>query len=573
MNSPFASRMAVWLCLAGVLAASSLYLAWLPPENLFGLTHDDTIYFSSAQALAQGRGYIIPSLPGTPPQTKYPVLYPWLLSWIWRWWPAFPANVTAAVRLTAAFGSWFLVAAFLFLRKLAGVGDWRGLLIVALCALHPVLLLLNTLVMSDLPFLALAMTAVLVADRAMRRDGGIGLAVLAGVLAALSVGMRVLGVAIIAGIVAIAMYRRAYRQAAVFCLFAAPCLAFVLWPHGPASLAPDASGAAQVELGWRQTFYYYTSYAKFWEICVPNIRVFLVMLNANGQALLKQPADYLLATLMEGRSHPQTILFIVLSLGILAGIIRQARAQEWKPAHAALVFYAAAILPWHYAILDRFLTLFLPLFYAGAWVEGRHTATLLRANLGSGRSRGEKLLAGIFALALLTVALGAAWNYVDGRRWQLRAVSAERAAMLRQKREAYDWIRRNTGPAVPMVACEDVALYLYTGRQAVRPIAFSTEAILMKDTRVLKRDLAHITDAARHIGARLWLAADDDFWSEDATAQPHYNRRMAELKAVLPAVFRSSENRVQILDLSCLYEPQRVECRKAAPVLFPAGPD
>jgi len=107
-----------WIFLAGILALFLVYLAWLHPTNWFGRIGDDAFFFGSAKALAQGHGYIIPSLPGNPPQTKYPVLYPWLLSGVWKWNPSFPSNLVLGVSLTAFFSCWFLVAAFALLRKL-----------------------------------------------------------------------------------------------------------------------------------------------------------------------------------------------------------------------------------------------------------------------------------------------------------------------------------------------------------------------------------------------------------------------------------------------------------------------
>src|SRR5262249_30222102 len=80
---------ASWWLLGPILLLFVVYLRWLGLENYFGQYHDDTVYFSSAQAMAQGRGYILPSIPGTPPQTKYPILYSWLLSAIWKWRPIF----------------------------------------------------------------------------------------------------------------------------------------------------------------------------------------------------------------------------------------------------------------------------------------------------------------------------------------------------------------------------------------------------------------------------------------------------------------------------------------------------
>jgi hypothetical protein len=103
-----------WICFGIILFLFLGYVEWLRPAPLFGYFHDDTLYFSSARALATGQGYIIPSLPGTPPQTKYPILYSWLLSWVWKWFPNFPGNVMPAIWLTAFFGCWFLAAAFQF---------------------------------------------------------------------------------------------------------------------------------------------------------------------------------------------------------------------------------------------------------------------------------------------------------------------------------------------------------------------------------------------------------------------------------------------------------------------------
>src|SRR5208337_3140657 len=204
-----------WLCLAATLILFLGYLRSLPAQGYFGVFGDDAFYFGSAKAFAQGKGFIIPSLPGGPPQTKYPVLYTWLLSWVWRWCPSFPSNITPAASVTAFFGCWFLAAAFALLRRLKGVGDWPAIVMVALCAFHPFVLLVSRVLMTDVPFAALVLTAALVADEAMRSQAPPTRAVIAGILAGLSMMTRTTGVAVIAGIVAAAVYRRAYRRAAL----------------------------------------------------------------------------------------------------------------------------------------------------------------------------------------------------------------------------------------------------------------------------------------------------------------------------------------------------------------------
>src|SRR5580698_4117215 len=216
MNGMSFRRALPWVILAGILVVYVGSILRMHPENFFGLTQDDTIYFSSAQALAAGRGYILPSIPGTPPATKYPILYPWILSWIWRWNPSFPSNVADAVAFTVACGIAYLVLAFAFLRRVAGIGDAEALMLTAFCALHPTILFYSASVLTDIPFSALALAALLVADRAMRRDSGAGsaratrsaAAVLGcAILTGCSLLIRVLGVPIALGIFVAALWR------------------------------------------------------------------------------------------------------------------------------------------------------------------------------------------------------------------------------------------------------------------------------------------------------------------------------------------------------------------------------
>src|SRR5262249_48439750 len=333
-----------------------LCLAWFQPVTYFGAYHDDALYFSFGQALAQGRGHIMPSLPGAPRQTKYPVLYPWLLSWIWKWGPSFPRNLAPAVEMTAIFGCWSLITAFQLLRKLNGIGDWPASLLVSLCAFQPHFLALSGAVLSDVPFMALVLTAAVVADAAMRRDGRIWFVVAAGILAGLSLLMRAVGIAVVAGILATALYRRAYRQGLVFCMATIPFLAAVVWfaglpfwPHGV------SSGGVALAPGWRQTWTFYTSYGEYWKLTVPGPVAFLRMLGVNLNAFLQGPAIYFFSPRVKGTSELGIVLSAVLAAGVLAGVIRQARKQEWKPIHFIFPFYAAVIILWNYPLMDRFL--------------------------------------------------------------------------------------------------------------------------------------------------------------------------------------------------------------------------
>src|SRR6185437_885024 len=142
----------------------------LHPTNYFGLTQDDSIYFTSGQSLANGNGYLLPSIPGTPKATKYPILYPWILSRVWRWNPSFPENLLDASAITIAFGMVFVTLTFIFLRREMGAGELESLGLTAFCAFHPTVLFYSGSILTEIPFSALALGAMLVASRAMKPD-------------------------------------------------------------------------------------------------------------------------------------------------------------------------------------------------------------------------------------------------------------------------------------------------------------------------------------------------------------------------------------------------------------------
>ena len=80
----------VWIALEVLLTAFLIMVAMAPSADLFGrVYYDDTIYFSTGKALADGEGFTVRNLPGSPPQTKYPILFPFVLSLIWQWNPDF----------------------------------------------------------------------------------------------------------------------------------------------------------------------------------------------------------------------------------------------------------------------------------------------------------------------------------------------------------------------------------------------------------------------------------------------------------------------------------------------------
>ena len=78
--------------LAAGLAVGGVALAVMP-RALVGVFYDDGIYLALARSLAEGHGYRLLYLPGSPGAVHYPFAYPAFLAVLWSAWPQFPANV------------------------------------------------------------------------------------------------------------------------------------------------------------------------------------------------------------------------------------------------------------------------------------------------------------------------------------------------------------------------------------------------------------------------------------------------------------------------------------------------
>ena len=557
-----------WLVLFAILASFVIAVVRLHPSNFFGLTEDDSIYFSSAKALAEGKGYVLESFPGTPAATKYPVFYPWMLSWVWRWNPSFPANLRDAIAVTMAFGVLYVTAAFLFLRRLKGLNQAEALLLTAFCALHPLVIFYSGQLLADIPFAALALAAIVLAESALESEARPSLAAFCGLVTGLAILTRVLGVPVAAGIAAAFVLRRAWRQLAVFCGCVAPFFGALAWRviFSRPSTSP-ASGAAASSPGWIQTWAYYTNYLNVWKEGVPNAAVFAAMLKNSVLLFLRAPAEYFVPRSPTENAFTAAILIALVSLLILRGVLRFSRDRGSRSILWILLFYILIALSWNFPQATRFLIPFLPLFAAGLWVEGRNIFRLAHAALTSPAPVAEKLVASALGIVVVVFICIVSVNYAGGMRNVASDRSKQRGILLPEKREAYDWLTRSTDPNARVVAYEDASLFLYSGREAIRPLTFST-AVSYEQWR-LTSAVDHITDVAQAVGADYWVVSDDDYIFEWRDGHLAYEARMKQLEEVLPLVYSSQSGHVRIYSLGCIQHPEDSSCESAKGVLFP----
>ena len=533
-----------WCGLAVILALYCLLVTSIHPTNLFGLMEDDTIYFSSAREIAQGHGYVLPSLPGQPAATKYPILYPWLLSWVWRLNPSFPQNLPWAVAVSVFWGCVFIVASFLFFRRIAGFGLRVSLAFTTFCALMSNWLIAG-LVMSDVPFAALCLIAFLLASLADKQRGNVW-AGTSGALAGAAMLVRALGAPVAAGIFLGIGRRSGWKKALAF---AAAFLPFsILMLLGSKTPVPQVHVLPECQHSWQMTWLYYTNYIAFWKADTLQNAVLWPALRSNLFLTVLQPGSYVLngASVLKWATVSTPVLLTV-SAVIVRGIVRQIQTQGMQPFHWAFLFYVGPVLLWDSAIPSRFLLPFLPLFLSGLWTEIRRLAGPIRDSW-----RGPRKVAARLAAALVCLVAGM-FGAVSAVSWwnefrHLTSLSEARGRILSEKKEAYRWLRENTPKDARLVAHEDVLAHFYSARTAVRPIIFSPAGAERREVLAGELDRLHCNAAA--VGARYWLVADDDFGIEYEPAKSLALAREEALAPAMPLLFRSTSGRVRIYALS-----------------------
>ena len=444
--------------------------AW-KPATFFGRYADDALYFSCAQALAQNHEYVLPSFPGTPLKPQVPILYPLLLSEIWKISPKFPENLIWAIRLTEAFGCLALLCTYFLLRRAGGLGRVPSLILTALCAFHPVLLRLSGLTMTDVPFAAVLLLAVVLAQFALSPGTSLGLAAAVGVVAALSASLRTLGFMVVLGLLLYILHRREYRRALAYSLAAGATISSILFltaHYAPLAAAANPLPSNGAGSQWERLVVFHTEYVRFqWRMGIPTVGAFFSMLKENCLQLVSSPGPFL-AGAFDRRSW---LLTAGMSAIVLSGVVRQLRRPEWRALAFIIVPYTLVVILWPYPLMERFLLPFLPLFLVATLLESKRLLSLAKANLASSTSWTNRVLAASLCAILLGYAVFSGWTYLFRDRQELREAADAQARTLAQKKEVYSWIHDHTPEDAKIVAYDDILLFLYSRRQALRPIA------------------------------------------------------------------------------------------------------
>jgi len=421
---------AAWFTAAAAVILLCCYAAvWATPAA--GLVHDDGIYIATAKAIANGDGYVMPNLPGSPPQTKFPPLFPFLLSLLWRLNPKFPDNVRLLKIIPVA--SVFLTSALtgLIARRMS-FSRWNAWLIALFFAAIPSSLYFSGLVMSETLYAALASLAILLLLRA-EADGSWRSVVLAAVATIAAYYTRTAAIALVLGGALALASRRRWAQCGIFLAlcYGLALLPWQLW-QGQQAPAPLT-----------ESYYTSLSYRQFNIVSGFTIPQKISILRQNIR-FLGDDITYLLFT------PPRYIswAYIPFCAAIAAGFYRLRR-------------YRAFVMP-------AIVSIAMPVLWA--WRPQRFIIPSMGFLVIALVAAAPTLRPSwVLAVLAVPVSITLAFQTADSVRKGIPAITLNRYPdNWKQVFEIDRWLSANSRPDAVVISALDPLVYLGSGRKSIR---------------------------------------------------------------------------------------------------------
>ena len=403
-------------------------------HSLIGVFYDDGLYAGIAVALSNGQGYVHPHLPGAPAVVHYPPLYPLVLAPLFGTMSVAAAGLAGKLlnlslaALTAALIAWHAVR-----RALVGqdAPRWLAPACVAMAALAIPVLTMQSVLFAEPLFGLLVAVAVIIADAPPARWRPSAGAAAAGLVAALALLTRTIGVAAGAGIVLffLTVRRMPLREA----LYAALPVGLAVGAWGTWTVAHR--GEIDPAMGIN-----YGSYAE--------------VVAQSGLAAFGSRAPDLarpLAVLTLGWLPVRSLYYVFCTAALAVGIFGFWLLLRRSAIGFSLLFYFAILAVWPF-YPDRFLWAVLP-WLALVWAAGAVAAyrALPRFRL-------------VLGILLASVLLG--YGQIEARGVWGRWWGTQQAVVSANFSELLPWLASLPPDAV--LACDDEALvWLYTRRTTV----------------------------------------------------------------------------------------------------------
>jgi len=414
----------------------------------FGILQDDGVYLIDAQALAQGDGYRILSLPKQPFDTRYPPLYPLYLSLAWRMVPVFPASLSLAIMLSwLSFPVVLVLAYFWCMRQSFPVSiTW---LVVGLFALNPYVLFFVSNLGSEMLFMVFLLSVILVVERSRGWQGPL----LAGAIAGAAYLTRTSGIALLPAVIAYFFWKKQPRGALWFTLGMLPAIAgWMVWSSMHAAPGQDVVTVC------------YTNYLgyQFLNVGWDNLGH---ILWRNGSALLESMGSLVFPQAME-EGLPAKLILWPLAMAMILGSIR----MVWQGFGRLYALFGGVslgmLLVWHYQPNQRFILPLAPLLLAGFCFEVAQMAEWFRQAIAHS-SRAQRLAAFSFAGCVVIILTGGLVLQISMDVGVVPKLFRNDRANTLAYRSIYRWIAAHLPADANILWQDDTALYLATGRHAI----------------------------------------------------------------------------------------------------------
>jgi len=507
-----------------LFASSGLYYAAIAPER-FGSYHDDSIYATTAKAMATGQGYRIISLPSEPAQTKYPPFYPLLLSLIWTVHAQFPQNVVWMTLLSSVAALSFLALTYRYLTSHGYSTSLQALIVVGLAAINWRTIILAAGMYSEMFFAALSVAALHLAERETsgKRNWMSGL--LLGILLGLVFLTRSSGLVLLLSVGGYFALHKNWRRAAfVLATGGLFVLGWVWWCYENKTSDSGINTA------------YYTSYLGHLKQTIAGLQattnssalsVYLniILTNFIGGILVSVPlvcSGLNYGWMSSPGSSVVSFLFLLLLLVVLVKAFVKHLASGVRLLHIYLLSSLAIYLLWLPGVAyDRFLMPLLP-FLLVFVVRGFDVDfSAARNDLKAGDT--VRKFSGGFIVLILLAALGLGlYSYGSGiyRYFATPNASAVRAA---EDSQAIAWLAEHADRSDTIACYRDPKYFLHTGNKAVRSFPMNEEYTWQEDEESISRLAAGIFRVLDEADARYLVVTSTDFELED---NPQQRRRI-----------------------------------------------
>ncbi len=430
---------------------------WSTNKEVLGLFHDDGIYAVVAKSISDGTGYRIISLPTAPDQTKYPFLYSYILSWLWNLNPKFPDNIGLLKAANAAFLGAIFVLSYVFYCRRVGGQKPEALLFATLVSINPAVFSFTDFTVSDILFLLLSLSALVIFDSLDHCTSGLGVTLLA-VIVALGCLTRSAAIPlVVAGAFHFAWNKR-YRDfthyLVIVLLLVAP---WWLWVR----IHSDQTVSS--------LFHYYVSYSS-------EPPVFVIMWSDPLAAVdivwgnLRYIVDAL-DVIFQTKMVPGVLLPVCLL--VLLGLWCSFNDQSFF-LRSYLVLYLGLVVAWPFPP-ERYLIPLVPAIYFFL-IQGVQGAEFQSRKLMMSPILKRILSHFVRVTFALVVVFHFGWiaNYLFNKDLSTTRVwfGKRLPASWQGFSETFEWIRNNTQESAVLATVFDPMYYLYTGRQAIQPGLF-----------------------------------------------------------------------------------------------------